>query len=302
MSAIELSCIPLEDRSDGAPGWCTEFAQASCESHYVTNIHLVRRPCIWLNIGCRASNATLCDDLFASGSPQSTTAHGGDATEGNGMAIWIGLISILLALALFVRSNGWQRLGLTFHASSGTFQNEELKCLHDEEEAGGASSGGFGTVFSDGAGEEAVPVACAAAHAVLDSVPMPHGEDDSHLSDGVSPPLQVDADVNVCEEVIGSSMADSVDSGLAGRKIISDSLAASKTPNSNDDIELPLPVRLRESFAAFDSGELVDELNLKMKAAEQPNDRAAAADSDSDDDGMARPYLASNKHLAMSLD
>ena len=102
-------------------------------------------------------------------------------------------------------------------------------------------------------------------------------------------------------DVVGESMANSVDAGLAADERLGDSHGASKKSNTDDEIELP-SYRLRESFAAFDSGDLVDQLNLKKKAAERAGDRAAAGNSDSDDDGMSRPYLASNKHLAMSLD
>ena len=216
------------------------------------------------------------------------------------------MIALVIALLALMRSRHWERLGLPstlYASSSGTVQNEELKCLHDDEESAGVSSGALAPALSACTSTDAerdVQVACAAAHAVLDGKteeqdgePQPLGVDAQSSGDG-------SAEMGLQEGSNGErGAADGdtigVESGECGSKHV-----ASKKSETSEDIELP-SYRLRESFAAFDSGELVDQLNLKMKAGERPAEQAAA-DSDSDDGGMSRPYLASNKHLAMSLD
>lgn len=221
------------------------------------------------------------------------------------MPMWILAIAVVLPLVVFMRSRRWEQLGLpTLHASSrGTLHNEELKCLNDEEEMAGASSCALAhgpSACTSAEAERDVQVACAAAHAILDVKTeeqkvnaQPPLDAQSSWDGNDEMGLQESNNREQCDTAVGS-IGVAVDPGESEEDV------TSKKSDPNEDIELP-SYRLRESIAAFDSGELVDQLNFKMKPVERSAEQAAA-DSDSDDGGMSRPYLASNKHLAMSLD
>ena len=302
-SPADASCVSLEGRSDGAPGWCTEFTQDSCEDHFVTNIHSIKRPCVWLDVGCHASNASACGDFPLVEMSDGSSSHAG---EGETSAFtWIMVLVFLLVMLLSIRAWYLHRIGLpalgSLSKASRAAPNEELECLHDDEEANTGMNGGLTPASSGLLSEEArreIEVSCVAASAILDSNTATAALDGQQTAtDGAAEQRNAE---NSTDDVAGGDHHAEGSHTPHEEKQNEQGNYAKREQRNSDEIELP-SYRLRESFAAFDSGELVDQtLNSHQKSV--PTSSTEKEDDDSDDDTFSRPFKASNKHLALSLD
>ena len=88
-------CSATDGRSDTAPGWCAEIAtEAACRSHFSINIHSIRSPCVWLDVGCRASTTVGCI-------PSADSLPSGRRVVGQPSYIWV-LWPLLLAMGVVV--------------------------------------------------------------------------------------------------------------------------------------------------------------------------------------------------------
>ena len=55
-SAGADACEPADELFDSTPTWCAELdSEEQCVDHFATSLHGERRPCEWLDVGCRAS-------------------------------------------------------------------------------------------------------------------------------------------------------------------------------------------------------------------------------------------------------
>ena len=323
------SCVPLDGRTNGAPGWCSEFTQASCADYYEVNIHMMQRPCIWLQeVGCRAANATGCsspieEPLILEQAPPAAVVDSDSSTP------ILPLLFLLLAAALTFRwwhlrrmqlpdpLADWARHTLERLRSppklSRAGPEEELERLQDDEEANLAMGGGLTPAPLNATLSTEVEVACAAAHAVLhaDCHSQPSTASVAQALDaaaeteaaGASTENKGGAEGAEGAEGKGDGDGDVGDgSGVVGGDIEDLRFGGGKhKKRGNDDIELP-SYSVRESMAAFEEGDLL----AKVVQEKQATGAAGAGDgdgSDSDDEGgSARRYLASKQNLAMSLD
>ena len=59
-------CEPIDGRTDSRlldpPAWCLTLAnEQRCLRHFETNLHGRRKPCVWMDVGCRAGEADACN-------------------------------------------------------------------------------------------------------------------------------------------------------------------------------------------------------------------------------------------------
>ena len=338
------SCVPLDGLTNGAPGWCSEFTSASCADYYVVNIHMMQRPCVWLkDVGCRASNETGCsspveeplifeEPLFVEQTPPPTVEDSGSSTP------ILLLLFLLFAAALTLRWWHLQRMKLPdpladwaghmleFYTGgppklSRAGPQEELERLHDDEEANLAMGGGLTPAPLNTTLSTEVEVACAAAHAVLDS---DHCQS-SAVSVGQALEAAAEAQAAALDAVArarermasgGGEEADG-NGGSDGDGDVGDESGVlvgdiedlrfgggEQKAQGSDDIDLP-SYSVLESMAAFEEGDLLAKVVQEKQAAAGAAGAAGAGEEDgsgSDDGGFTRKYLASKQNLAMSLD
>ena len=59
-------CEPIDGRTDSRlldpPAWCLTLAnEQRCLRHFETNLHGRRKPCVWMDVGCRAGESDACN-------------------------------------------------------------------------------------------------------------------------------------------------------------------------------------------------------------------------------------------------
>ena len=328
-----IPCVPIDHRTDGAPGWCNDFPEATCHEFYIVNVHKVPRPCVWLDVGCRASNAEACGH-------EALPMGSADAGRGNGWTLAIVFI-LLIVVALHYAASllKGKRLVLmgmdlsetmnkvrkarrskaaaaaTRQSSEGEDEEEVGELLHNGEEGDGDASLEAASAMSAEATREAA-VACATARALLEaqSAEMPS---DGAIGTSDEPAHDAPLSASALDEAHGSAKDDQqgVEEGIA---------KVGASPRLRNEPELPA-LSLCKSHAIFDTGDLFD----NMGGAAGPHASSAGADGTAvpddvqgmatavddekeeqeqeDEEFCARPsdssqWLHTKKNLAMSLD
>ena len=101
----------------------TAFLHHCCIARYAVNINGIRRPCQWLDVGCRASTTSGC--IPQDGTPVQPSGRERDA----GMSLWAAaLLVVLVALVLLVW--GAHRINLSKNVKS--FQARSSATLSPE--------------------------------------------------------------------------------------------------------------------------------------------------------------------------
>ena len=319
-SQVEILCEPISDRTDGKPGWCNEFPEPLCNQYFVVDIHSEARPCVWLDVGCRASSAVAC--------PMAVAGSDGSGAAG---AVLVLLVAALVAGAAFFLRRRWPsglaQMGLPESPLRGKAKVES----RDEEEAGELLDAGNEIGDSDLTMAEAAEmsaeaarsaaVACAAAHALLASNTAETQPNDApkFIAEPapIVQPLPAAMEGGVPDSAIeaaGPSGGGSASGGATSEKI--PILPGppkweehAKSPRLEDP-ELPA-INLRKERAIFDDGDLFNSMSARGPAqtvtAPPGGDEDTAANDDDDDGYNTKPssatlYMASKKNLAMSLD
>jgi len=307
----ELPCVVIDGRSNGAPGWCNNLPELTCASRFVDNLHGVRRPCVWLDVGCRMSSAVACADA-------SSSFHA---------VPLIGVVLLLAVSAGFVllKSPLSQKLFPHKKRRGATPSPARRSDADDDDEAGGllhadepACSAGItlatATAMSAEAAREAA-VACAAAHALLATPTPTTGELDRTLpataeeatatstpalAPARTPPVQEQA----LQEASAEREIAAGRDGSGGGGVAVDSCKT--VDGSRDDLNLP-SLSMSKARAAFDEGDLPE---LTMRFCRPAADSVAQlpqADAEEEDGFLPRSaarseYMASTSALALTLD
>ena len=320
-------CVPVGSRVDAAPALCTVFAdEASCAEKYAFNLHGSAKPCAWLDIGCRTSDASLCE-LVHPTTIEAPVEGSSAASMLIAAASWIvAFIAVLAVLArLFPQHEILVRLGLTslWDASApqrrakSADDDEELERLHDDEEAGNLG-GVFSPVAEAAVSAEVareVEVACAAAHALLDSHAEPSRDLDAELREVAPDPPPAEAPAPAPAPAPALAPPDLLTDVSPGADQAGDAAGRSSGKHV-DSPELP-PLDGLALRAAFDCGDplLVSEASTPRgdgdagPAVAAPAEGEAAAEGEGSDENedddfrpSSRPYRSTTKSLAASLD
>ena len=131
-------CEPIDGRTDSRlldpPAWCLTLAnEQRCLRHFETNLHGRRKPCVWIDVGCRAGESDACNVTHAA--PKDAGPAHAPAPPAASSALPVLILLGACALAAFIavvrRRSGQKR------AVGGADE------LSDEEELE------FGTVAED---------------------------------------------------------------------------------------------------------------------------------------------------------
>ena len=132
-------CEPIDGRTDSRlldpPAWCLTLAnEQRCLRHFETNLHGRRKPCVWLDVGCRAGESDACNVTHVA--PKDAGPAHAPAPPAASSALPVLILLGACALAAFIavvrRRSGRKR------ADVGSAEE-----LSDEEELE------FGTVAED---------------------------------------------------------------------------------------------------------------------------------------------------------
>ena len=133
-------CEPIDGRTDSRlldpPAWCLTLAnEQRCLRHFETNLHGRRKPCVWIDVGCRAGESDACNVTHVA--PKDAGPAHAPAPSAASSALPVLILLGACALAAFIavvrRRSGQKRAAPVGGA-------EELS---DEEELE------FGTVAED---------------------------------------------------------------------------------------------------------------------------------------------------------
>ena len=333
----DLPCVSVHGRTDGAPGWCTEFPEATCEEFFVVNVHKVQQPCVWLDVGCRASTSAACD-----GSELPT-----GAAASNGSSAGFVLVLLLLAAGAFLVWRRWslvratlgEKLGGGAAATPARFTVED-EDEEDEEEmtqwvTQEASSPGLSLAAATARSAEAASeaaVAMATAQALLATDGAPASKERDPLPLPAPPPDPPPPRVPAPPPVPPPPLPPPPPPPPQQQQLppqpppppppVENATRAPARPRTDDDDIAP-KLNLHKATAAFESGDLFAALPPSPAGVPQPvAERAGAVsptvieeemgedegEDDEVEDGffgrrhVRSDYAASKKSLAASLD
>ena len=133
-------CEPIDGRTDSRlldpPAWCLTLAnEQRCLRHFETNLHGRRKPCVWMDVGCRAGETDACNvtHVAPKGAGPAHAPAPPAASSALPVLILLGACALAAFIAVVRRRSGRKRAAPVGGA-------EELS---DEEELE------FGTVAED---------------------------------------------------------------------------------------------------------------------------------------------------------
>lgn len=319
------ACERIDSRTDGAPGWCNEYSsETACKQHFILDIHQRPHPCVWLDVGCHASNAVACGP---DGNRQERID--GSGTGYASVALALLVVALVAGAAFFFWRHFHERLvriGLpetprrVKPVMEPRDEDEVGELLEEGDDIDAGDAGPSLAVAAEMSAEAArsAAVACAAAHALLASHTTEANQSDGSIAK-TDHTLQL-SDAECGSAVIEDNAARAGDSAPQLPVLLPAGCSSANTEFVSSprlaDPEMPA-INLSKQRAIFDSGDLFDspaaaspsrDTTSQPRAVATVTDKSdAEADDDEEDGYNARPssaaqYVASKQNLAMSLD
>ena len=107
-------CEPIDGRTDSRlldpPAWCLTLAnEQRCLRHFETNLHGRRRPCVWMDVGCRAGETDACNVTHVAPKGAGPAPPAPPASSALPVLILLGACALAAFIAVVRRRSGQKR-------------------------------------------------------------------------------------------------------------------------------------------------------------------------------------------------